>query len=126
MGIIQHHAIIVTVRYQSIDPMHQKAREIFGAHAQVSEVVHSPVNGYASFFVAPDGSKEHWSASDEGDERRKEFTAWLREHEDGDLAHWVEVSYGDSQYAITDSDDQDERDDDDDAGSWLYGREHHG
>jgi hypothetical protein len=55
-------------------------------------------NGYRSFFVPPDGSKEGWGESDRGDSARDDFVEYLRakENEDGSsYLSWVEVSYGD-------------------------------
>jgi hypothetical protein len=33
-------------------------------------IMHSPVNGYKTFFIPPDGSKEGWGPSNDGDEER--------------------------------------------------------
>ncbi|MGI9410256.1 MAG: hypothetical protein ACR2OV_09295, partial [Hyphomicrobiaceae bacterium] len=66
----------------------------------VSEVLRSIVNGYRTFLIPPDGSKEGWAESEEEDERRNSFVAWLEAqcYEDGSspLA-WAEVQYGDEQ-----------------------------
>jgi len=77
MGYMNHHAIIVTASSgEGINKVHAKACEIFGELC--SEIIDSKMNGYATFFVAPDGSKEGWQDSDEGDERRTEFKDWLK------------------------------------------------
>lgn len=93
MGTIAHHAIIVTGSSESIERAREKAVEIFKVDpedhelfnrimghpviAGVTNIVASGVNGYDSFMVAPDGSKEGWGLSDEGDKRRKELLDWL-------------------------------------------------
>ena len=59
-----------------INTAHAAAVGIFSG--QVSEVVTSPMNGYHSFFVAPDGSKEGWADSDNGDKGREDFKTFLR------------------------------------------------
>ena len=77
MGHMCHHAIVVTANSMShITPAHTKAREIFGE--QVTEILlPTKINGYCTFFVGPDGSKEDWHESDVGDAKRAEFMAWL-------------------------------------------------
>lgn len=96
MGWIRHHAIVVSASYGD---WAGKARDkAVSLGMAVSEMVGPTINGTESFLVAPDGSKEGWSESDEGDIRRKEFKAWLRlqEYEDGSSPiRWVEVQYGD-------------------------------
>jgi len=91
MGMIIHHAIIVTADMADIDPIRSVAA---GLGLTVTEAIHSPVNGYATFMVAPDGSKEGWEISNEHDELRAAFREILKR----DFARgtqWVEVSYGD-------------------------------
>jgi hypothetical protein len=58
------------------------------------------INGYWSFAVFPDGSKEGWEASTEGDTGRAAFIAWLdaQRYSDGSSPfNWVEVQYGDDE-----------------------------
>lgn len=100
MSYLCHHAIIVTGSLDAgpfLLQAHAKAMRLFTSH--VSPLVHSTVNGIASFFVAPDGSKEGWNMSDEGDRQRAEFVRYLRDEqvdEDGyPRFPWAEVQYGD-------------------------------
>lgn len=107
MGYMRHHAIIVTSwKTEALEAAHRKARELFGPtslsaseHVRVSDIIDSGMNGYHSFFVAPDGSKEGWQDSDEGDVQRDTFIAWLGAnwtYDDGSTPFdWVEVQYGD-------------------------------
>jgi hypothetical protein len=63
-------------------------------------VVESKINGYLSFFIAPDGSKAGWGDSNEGDERRDKFISWCDEqrYSDGSTSlQWVEVQYADDE-----------------------------
>lgn len=91
MGYHNHHAIVVTAWDEKyIKPAHAKAVEIFGS--MCSEIVESNTNGYVSFFIAPDGSKEGWQESDDGNDRRDKFKAWIKQH-DGYL-DTVEIYYG--------------------------------
>jgi hypothetical protein len=109
MGYMRHHAILITTfSEEDIKSAHEKAVEIFGD--TVSEVRESKINGYRSFAVFPDGSKEGWTDSDAGDSQRAQFVAWLNEHryEDNSTSYdWVEVQYGDDNHEtkiINDSD----------------------
>jgi hypothetical protein len=107
MGYMKHNAIIVTgFDKKRVLKAHKKAIEIFTLKFEggmgelwniVTPIMVSPINGYHSFFVAPDGSKEGWSDSDEGDKRRKKFIDWLIEgYKKNDLwLEWVEVQYAD-------------------------------
>lgn len=101
MGYMRHHAIIVA---GSIDPWvaqaHGRAHHVFddGPGTLVSPVISGRTNGVCSFFIAPDGSKEGWSDSDECDAKRDAFIAWLRSvvYEDGSSPlDWAEVQFGD-------------------------------
>ena len=96
MGYMRHHAIVVTSWDSDIlEEAHAKAREIF---PYVSPISPPATNGYAAFFIPPDGSKEGWPASDDGDDRRNKFIAWLNEQRfpDGStVLDWVEVQFGD-------------------------------
>lgn len=67
------------------------AVEIFGGDI-VSDVIRSPLNGYETFFVAPDGSKEGWEDSNAGDEKREQFLDWVTAY--GKFLEVVEVRYG--------------------------------
>lgn len=96
MGYMRHHAIVVSsFNKESIEEAHDTA---VGLGMSVTGVSGSAVNGYRSFLVAPDGSKEGWSESDRGDEQRATFVEWLkgRAYDDGStLLDWVHVQFGD-------------------------------
>ena len=99
MGYIKHHAIIVTAWNQSdAEQARQKAIEIGCA---VSEIVGPVINGYLSFMIAPDGSKEGRDESNNGDARRDAFVDWLRGigKESRPYLKWAEVMYGDDNGA---------------------------
>jgi hypothetical protein len=91
-----HHTIAVTTNIERwAAPAHAKAVAIFGDG--VTPIFETKLNGVWSFFVLPDGSKEGWEASDEGDARRFAFVAWLdaqRYDDDSTPYHWVEVAIG--------------------------------
>jgi hypothetical protein len=77
---------------------HKKASSIF---PHVSKPVPHIVNGGASFLVPPDGSKEGWQESADGDARRAEFVEWLEKqrYDDGSTSlRWVEVMYADDEH----------------------------
>lgn len=99
MGYMRHHAIIVTTWHEArAEAARGEAVGVFAGRAPVSPLLASPINGYWSFMVGPDGSKQGWSDSDRGDEARDALVAWLhaQRYEDGSSAFsWVEVQYGD-------------------------------
>lgn len=96
MGYIRHDAIIATSgNPEHLKAAHEKALEI---GLPCSEIIMSPTNGYETFLIAPDGSKEGWGASDEGDKMRDEWKAWIRGHDvmKGQFmwVDWAHISYG--------------------------------
>lgn len=96
---MRHHSIIVcSWNEELLATIHSDAITIFGD--QVSSIVKSKMNTYCSFFIAPDGSKEGWEDSNEGDKKRNEFIEYLetQKHEDGSSSiDWVEVQFGDDE-----------------------------
>jgi len=78
----------------------------------VTPVVETQMNGYHSFLIAPDGSKEGWEESNAGDARREGWKAWARSqvYDDGSTAlKWVEVQYADDNLdtrIVADSDEE--------------------
>lgn len=90
MGYIRHHAIVVTAYDDDeIKQAHDRATELF--EHLVTPIVKSGMNGYASFFVAPDGSKEGWERSNEYDLKRAELVAFV----EGLGLNFAELYYGD-------------------------------
>jgi hypothetical protein len=92
MGYIMHHAIVVTSwDDERIEKAWKKAKE---CGCEVTAIVGPFTNGYCSFLVPPDGSKEGWDRSYEGDSARESFKAWLKENRDGNWWEWTEIRYG--------------------------------
>ena len=89
MGYIKHNAIIVTsyLENNEINQAHEEASKL---EMSVSNIVGPAINGFKSFLIGPDGSKEGWESSKEGDIQREKFKAYLS------LTglHWIEVRYG--------------------------------
>lgn len=92
MGYYEHHAIIVT--YFDPDLMKQLHQKAIDLGLNVSGLVDSHFNGYSTFLVAPDGSKEGWPESKGGDERREQFKKILR---GTDMWGWVEVAWNEDR-----------------------------
>jgi hypothetical protein len=105
MGYMRHHAIIVTGMMPEIEAAHRRAAEIFGPRNSilpnsipVTPITFKVINGFQSFSILPDGSKEGWAESTEGDEKRDEFVNFLKDinFPDGTSSlDWVEVQFGD-------------------------------
>ncbi len=92
MGYMRHHAIVAT----TWDVV--RARRVRDAAvetgASVTEIVGSAINGFYTFMVGTDGSKEGWDEDEKGDERRDAIVKILR---DDGYFKWVEVQYGDDE-----------------------------
>ena len=97
MGYMRHHVIVVG-GYNTDDVHAAHEAAVFHCGALVSPIVASHLNGYTSFFVAPDGSKEGWPESEQGDVSRAALKSVLRGWPaKGRYIDWVEVAYpGDS------------------------------
>jgi len=104
MGYLKHHSIVVTGwDSEKVKEAHQKAKEIFEKKFSIepfnlpfgtriiSNILDGLMNDQTSFFIAPDGSKEGWKTSDNGDEARKEFVDWLKVQ---NACDYVEVVFG--------------------------------
>ena len=95
VGYIKHNTIVVTGFKPDIQEAYKKAVRIFDWR-QVTKVSHEMSNGYHSFSilnkgyrliypkrlfgfaVIPDGSKEGWETSNDGDDNREKFFNWLK------------------------------------------------
>jgi hypothetical protein len=83
MGYMRAHSIAVeSWDVEKLSELHMKACLIFDD--LVTEIIKERCNGYMAFFIAPDGSKEGWADSDNGDIQRKEFINEIREYNNGD------------------------------------------
>ena len=90
MGFIRHHAMIITdCDLEKIRDIHRFATL---CSLNPTSIMDSPVNGYRTFFIPPDGSKEGWEPSNEGDEERKRFKQFIRKRHP--YCDWTEISYG--------------------------------
>lgn len=96
MGYMRHHAIVLTSwSTEHLNNAHNKATDL---GMLVTPITKGAVNGYRSFLVAPDGSKEGWDESEDGDRRRTDLVEWLesqRTEDGGTYIDWVEVQFGD-------------------------------
>ena len=75
MGWHTHHAIVVTSwKREAVEAAHAKATEL---RLIVTPPTDEGMNGYSSFAVVPDGSKEGWDMSDMHNERRAALVEWM-------------------------------------------------
>lgn len=109
MGYIRHHAIVVTGWDDDrVRIAHEQARRLLEQRTQdgiahlpddvLTPIIDAHLNGYTSFAILPDGSKEFWGDSDEMDTIRAAFLDWLesqRDEEGGSYLRWAEVIFGD-------------------------------
>jgi len=102
MGYMRHNAIVVTawLSERAIE-VHSTIKEIAennGAICDISPLTSEAMNGYVSFLVAPDGSKEGWDTSNQGDKTRDKIIEYLDSLRYGDGStsfKYVEVQFGD-------------------------------
>lgn len=103
---IRHHIVVVTVHdpklaenlRKQISELYKKNMEAKNGFQLISPVVPSLINNYHTFFIAPDGSKEGYDLSDDGDRIRTQVVALLDSYktEDGTFpVSYVELYYGD-------------------------------
>lgn len=111
VGYERHHGILITSWSEPhIRAAHEEALRTF-EKCPVSDVTEGVTNDYRSFAIFPDGSKEGWATSDEGDTERARYIEWLRtqEYDDGSSAlAWALVQFGDDDLVskiVCDSDD---------------------
>lgn len=105
MGYIRHNAIIVTsdnypTGKEKFVQVYDKAKKLFGE--LVSNIITSKINGYISFFIAPDGSKEDWEISYKHDTKREKlcnFIESLAEVDGSNAIKFVDVSYDEAYKA---------------------------
>lgn len=98
MGYIAHHSIVVTGMEKDVTEIQLKAIEIFGVD-DISPIMMARTNHYFSFFIQPDGSKEGWDESNEGDSLREQFIEYLMKSgsSKGPYCYWVEVRYDENE-----------------------------
>ena len=101
MGIIRHHAIVVTGYGQRILQAYERATKL---GLTPTNVIVSEWNGYESFMISPDGVKESLEESSLFDGRRALFKEYLKANHKYFL-DWVEIRYGSDleESEITDS-----------------------
>ncbi|MCZ6655585.1 MAG: hypothetical protein O7D91_21460 [Planctomycetota bacterium] len=96
MGIINHNAVIAVTSMSHIaHEMHvwirqQNPEDCFALSP-------AQVNDTTSFILWPDGSKEGWQESDDGDDLRSKFIRRIAEDDYSDGSSpwaWVEVGFG--------------------------------
>lgn len=93
MGYMRHHAIIVTSCDEaSIKAAHNLARRW---QANPSSITKETTNGYRSFLIPPDGSKEGWDESQMGNNRRDALVRHFRSDDKFRMLEWVEVQFAD-------------------------------
>ncbi len=92
MGQIEHKAVVATLHLtEDVEKVDKWIESRRSSHRQLFAKLPSWANGYVTYCLAPDGSKEGWPTSKDGDRLRDSFINFL---EEGDLGCWAEVLYG--------------------------------
>jgi hypothetical protein len=98
MTAVMHDTIVVTSWNRALlKAAHSKAKSLM---THVSGIVPGTINGYTSFMVAPDGSKEGWAESDEANTARETLLAWMdsKAYADGSNSlEYATVRFGDQE-----------------------------
>lgn len=113
MGYMRHHAIIVTGPSIKAGALQNTMATMAIVRAKICKIaakmdleqlvslpVDSITNGFSSFFIGSDGSKEGWEDSTKGDALRDAVIDYLNTlcYSDGSTSfRYVEVQYGDDE-----------------------------
>lgn len=95
MSTICHHAIVVTSHDEKL--IKKARRKANACYLPTTNIVGPLTNGFRSFCIVPDGSKEYWPESDKCDENRDLWKQWAdtQKYEDGSTSlEWVEITFG--------------------------------
>lgn len=95
MGYVRHNAMVITSSdSRAIETVETEAKLIGLTVVGPGE---SELNGYRTILIAPDGSKEGWTDSDDGDTRRdqlRKFMSSMRYSDGSSPLEWFEAQYG--------------------------------
>lgn len=96
MGYIRHHTIAITSwKKEELEKLHIKINAI--APNIITNIYKSPLNGYHTFYLIPDGSKEGWEESEAYNEIRNRIKNIIKEmkYDDGsNCIRFCELYYG--------------------------------
>lgn len=110
MKNIKHHSIIITVKdfkmaekiKNEVAFLYKKNMEAKNGFELISPIIPGLINNYYSFFISPDGSKEGYDLSDDGDKIREKTIQLLNRYLSMDPTlelNYVELFYGDEDNA---------------------------
>ena len=87
---------IITITSFSEDDLNKAiiGADLVFSKGMITKPLMSPTNGFYTFMIGPDGSKEGWPESDEGDAQRKQYLNWLREK--NLMIHACHISFDDN------------------------------
>jgi hypothetical protein len=105
---IRHHTIVVTSNDRpKLESLRKKIFTLYSEKMEakkgaqlVSPLVDSLINNFSTFFIVPDGSKEGYDASDDGDRIRKLVIELINNEIKADGENdirFVELFYGDDE-----------------------------
>ena len=98
MGVINHNAVIATTwSLEKADNLQEWIETLGDKRRLIIRAKETLVNGYHTFIVVPNGSKEGWEDSDNGDRLRERVIIRLSKdnYEDNSSPwNWVEVGFG--------------------------------
>ena len=94
MGHYRHHVIIIVPETEAVSKrIYKKAVSLFGKN-MVSKPLSSPINGYKTIYIGPDGAKEGSEESDEYDKKRERFLNYLNFNKSVNESAYVVMTMG--------------------------------
>lgn len=106
MGTIQHHVAVATfsdTRYAVAAEVFERIKRFARALSNADSPLYTPyenllvgpvsgvMNGYISYLMVPDGSKEYWPTSDDADTLRRMFVDEMSKVADVFIGSWGEI-----------------------------------
>lgn len=107
MGYEAQKLLVVTCHSEAtLEVARAKAVECFGARSDLVAPIMGPfINRRATFFVAPDGSKEGWADSDEVDLIMEQYLEWLTSYRKDEPWSYNPFKWALYQFTADESDD---------------------
>jgi len=102
---IKHHTIVITSNDKvQLDSLRNKVINIYKEKMEakkgaqiISPIIESLINSFSTFYVVPDGSKEGYDASDDGDIVRESIVDLINSFDQAgkeNIFRFVEIAYG--------------------------------
>lgn len=110
MKNIKHHTIAITSNDKvQLEALRNRVLSIYKEKMEakkgnqiVSPIFESLINSFCTFYIIPDGSKEGYDASEDGDTVRKSIVELINSYNQAgreNIFRFIEISYGEDASA---------------------------